>query len=103
MAEYGEKPKFLVGNVSGLILLILGFLILAAGYRDASTGLMTTGIEEQSVETVEIDRRNFLERDRTDVGDHVQPQVPVVRMPCALLEDRRQARRQPLVDEELGQ
>ena len=44
MADYGGKPNLMIRKLSGLVLLIFGFLVLAAGYRDASTGLMTAGI-----------------------------------------------------------
>jgi hypothetical protein len=44
MPVKGEKPNLLIGNLSGLIFVVLGFLLAASGYRAASTGYIAAGI-----------------------------------------------------------
>jgi general stress protein CsbA len=44
MAAYGEKPSLLINKFSGLVLIILGFLFTAEGYREGATWLITAGI-----------------------------------------------------------
>ena len=44
MALENERPNFLVGKLSGLILIVVGFLLAASGYRAESTGYMVAGI-----------------------------------------------------------
>lgn len=44
MPVSGEKPNLLIGNLGGLILVVLGFLVGASGYRAASTGYVVAGI-----------------------------------------------------------
>ena len=39
-----ENSNFLVSKLSGLILIVVGFLLAASGYRAGSTGYMVAGI-----------------------------------------------------------
>ena len=39
-----EKPNLLIGKLSGLIFVVLGFLLTASGYRASSAGYMAAGI-----------------------------------------------------------
>ncbi|PSH57469.1 hypothetical protein [Phyllobacterium sophorae] len=44
MAKNGPNPISLFKKLGGLIAIILGFLLTAAGYRYGSTEYLTTGI-----------------------------------------------------------
>ena len=65
-------------------------------------GAPPASFEEVPIQLVEIDGGELLERDTADVGDHMQSDLLIVRMPGALLERRRETRRQPLVEEEVA-
>jgi hypothetical protein len=43
-AHAGEKPILLIKKLGGLVLLLFGFLLLAAGYSGGSTGLSVLGM-----------------------------------------------------------
>ena len=44
VAYAGEKPVLLIKKLGGLLLLVFGFLLLAAGYNNGSTGLGVLGM-----------------------------------------------------------
>lgn len=39
-----EKSNFLLSKLSGLVLIVVGFLVAASGYRAESTGYIVGGI-----------------------------------------------------------
>lgn len=39
-----EKPNFLISKLSGLVLIVVGFLLAASGYRAESTWYIVAGI-----------------------------------------------------------
>jgi hypothetical protein len=44
MPVEGETSNLLLGKLSGLILIVLGFLLAASGYRAGSSGYLAAGI-----------------------------------------------------------
>ena len=38
------KPNFLISKLSGLLLIVIGFLLAASGYRADSTGYIIAGV-----------------------------------------------------------
>lgn len=44
MAVSGDQPVSLLKKLSGLIVILLGFLLTASGYRSGSTEYLTLGI-----------------------------------------------------------
>lgn len=62
MAEYEEQVRPLIKKVGGLVAIVLGFLLTAAGYRYGSSEYTTIGIALLAVGLVllvlQIVRRN---------------------------------------------